>query len=650
MSHNIMNTDLYELTMAAGYWENRVDARAVFELFCYDLPDNRSYLMAAGLQQVVDYIQNLKFTDSDIDYLKKHKSFQSISPGFFQYLKKFRFTGNIWALPEGEIFFKHEPIIQVEAPVIEAQILETYLLSMLHIQTLVASKASRVKNATAGKKKEPLIVDFGSRRAHGPEAAVLAARAAYIGGCMGTSNVLSGKCFGIPTYGTMAHSWVETFDSEEESFQKYIKVFPKNAVLLIDTYDTTGSAQTLKQYKDHLKAVRIDSGDLLALSRQVRKILNRQGLKQVKILASGNLNEHKIQHLLRNRAPVDMFGVGTEMVTSKDAPSVNFVYKLVAVKDPNGTLKLKTKSSQGKKYYPGQKKIYRVTSSNGKFLRDHVCHHDEKKPEKAHTLLKPVMRDGKLTASLPSISQIQKYAQKRMRQLPAKYRDIQRTASFPVRVSSGLKKLEKDIPRPLLKKPTGRALLLVDVQNDFCPGGKLAVKDGNRVVPVLNRYIALFDERDYPIFASRDWHPKKTAHFKPYGGPWPPHCVRRTKGARFHPGLKIPASGIIVSKGTSYQGDSYSAFLGKSSQGKPLDDLLQGKNITELFIGGLTTDFCVKNTVLDGLAKGFKTYLLTDAVKGVAPDSTKKALKEMNAKGAEMITHDQCKNLLRNNH
>ena len=290
---NSLKIDLYELTMAAGYFQNKVDVRATFELSCHTMPENRSFLVACGLEQVVEYILNLRFTDDDIAFLKDLPVFRNVKKEFFDYLKNFKFSGDVWAMPEGEIFFAREPVIQVEAPITEAQVLETYLLSVMNIESLVATKAARVVAAARCDGVARGVIDFGSRRAHGPEAGVLAARAAYAAGCIGTSNVYAGKRFGIPVYGTIAHSWVEAFDSQEESFEKYHAVFPENTMLLVDTYDTIGCVQKIVKMplREQLKGVRLDSGDLKTLSKKVRAILDKASLAHVKILASGNLNE-----------------------------------------------------------------------------------------------------------------------------------------------------------------------------------------------------------------------------------------------------------------------------------------------------------------------------------------------------------------------
>jgi len=627
-----LNTDLYELTMAAGYFENRVKERAVFELFCYQLPEKRSYLVFCGLQQVVDYLCNLRFTQEDISFLKKHAAFQSVSKGFFDYLRNFKFTGNLWAMKEGEVFFAREPVLQIEAPIIEAQILETYFLSMLHLQTLVATKASRITRSAQKKS----VIDFGSRRAHGPQAALLAARAAYIGGCIGTSNVLAGKIFGIPTYGTMAHSWVEAFESEEKSFLNYIKAFPDQAVLLIDTYDTLHAACNLKKLNKSIKAIRIDSGNLLALSKRVRKILNADQLKNVKIIVSGNLNEHKIDHLIKMKAPVDIFGVGSEMVTSKDAPCLDLVYKLVQIEEGNGRIHLKRKKSTGKAYLPGRKQVFRLCSSHGRFLKDIIGCFLQKRPQGSCPLLEPVIVNGKLTQAMPDIEAIRQYANKRIHGLPAKCLTLKKTRPLKTAVSSPLKKQCQD-----MDQNAKRGLLIVDVQNDFCPGGNLAVKDGDAIISQLNRYIKIFSKKNGVIFASRDWHPQKTSHFKDFGGSWPAHCIQRTKGARFHPDLNLPKKTIILSKGTDPRQDSYSAFHGRDSKGRNFSSLIEFAKIQELYIGGLATDYCVKHSVVDACKRGMKTYLLTDVIKGVDPKTTKDALKDMRQAGAVEMTYEE---------
>ncbi len=282
-----MATDLYQLTMAAGYFERGMNHTSTFELFVRNLPKNRSYLIAAGLEQAIDYLENLRFTDGYLKYLKNLPVFKNVSKEFFDYLRGFRFSGDVYAVPEGTVIFANEPIIRVTASMIEAQIIETYLLSIINYQTLIASKASRIVHAADGRE----VHDFGTRRAHGPQAGVLAARACYIGGCVGTSNVLAACELGIPPIGTIAHSWVMAYDDEYKSYEDFHKVFPDNTILLIDTYDTIKGAQLAIKIGKKLKGVRLDSGNITLLSKRVRRILDDAGLEQVKITASGDLNE-----------------------------------------------------------------------------------------------------------------------------------------------------------------------------------------------------------------------------------------------------------------------------------------------------------------------------------------------------------------------
>lgn len=436
-----LKTDLYELTMAAAYFQNKIQARATFELFCYKEPESRSYFITCGLEQVVDFVLNLRFSEEDVDFLRRHSAFRYVGSAFFDYLRRFKFSGNLWAMPEGEIFFANEPIIQIEAPIIEAQILETYLLSIMHIQTLVATKASRIVQAACSDGRKRSVVDFGSRRAHGPEAGVLAARAAYISGCLGTSNVYAGKVFDIPLYGTMAHSWVETFDAEVESFNKYHEVFPENTILLIDTYNTIKAAKKIATLEKDIKGVRLDSGNLEVLSKKVRKILDKNGLQKVKIIASGNLNEYKILDLVKRKAPIDFFGVGTEMVTSKDLPSLDLIYKLVQIENENGKVEFKAKLSEGKKTIPGRKQVYRIYSKNGLFLKDIIGLFSDKVPKHSRPLLEPIIKNGELIKLLPNIETIRKNLQEKLSSLPRYCLNLRKGKYLKTQFSRGIRRL-----------------------------------------------------------------------------------------------------------------------------------------------------------------------------------------------------------------
>ncbi len=341
--------------MAAGYFEARKAAEmATFEFTIRRLPANRNFVVAAGLPQVVDYLLNLSFTAEEIDYLRGLEQFRNVSAAFFDYLRDFRFTGDLFAVPEGTTLFAGEPVLTVRAPIIEGQIPETYLLSAIGFQTLIASKAARCAEVSGGRP----VVEFGTRRAHTPEAGVLGARAAYIGGCAGTSNTLAGFRYGIPVMGTSAHSWVMSFPCQMEAFRKLQKVLGQATVQLLDTYDTLEGARQAAKLGAPLWGVRLDSGDFLALSRQVRTILDEAGLPQAKIMASGDLDEYRIRELVNAGAPIDTFGVGTQLATSADAPSMGTIYKLVEV-EICGIKRFTAKYSLDKSSMPGSKQVFR---------------------------------------------------------------------------------------------------------------------------------------------------------------------------------------------------------------------------------------------------------------------------------------------------
>ncbi len=410
MTKNLgLATDLYQLTMAAGYLANgRNNDVASFELFVRKFPANRSFLVLAGIQQALEYLQNLRFSEAEIAYLKSLPVFAHVAEDFFAYLRNFRFSGEVRAMPEGTIFFPNEPVLRITAPLIEAQIVETFLLSTINFQTMIASKAARIVEAAQGKN----VVEFGTRRAHGMDAGLHAARAAFIAGCVGTSNVEAGMTFGIPVFGTAAHSWVMSFTDEFDSFKSFHEVFPEHTTLLIDTYDTINAAQLATKIGVSLKGVRIDSGDLLLQAQQVREILDAAGLQATKIMVSGDLDEFKIAELLAQNAPIDSFGVGTDLSTSRDAPALAGVYKLVEL---NG--EPKQKLSEGKTTIPYCKQVWRNYDENGLMVGDEVKKVISKSDE-GKALLQVVMQNGEAIKTYPSLSDLQIYCQKQMKALP----------------------------------------------------------------------------------------------------------------------------------------------------------------------------------------------------------------------------------------
>jgi nicotinate phosphoribosyltransferase len=436
-------TDLYELTMAAAYFAKDKQAeRATFELSIRRLPENRSFLLAAGLEQAVEHLQNLKFAADDLRYLKRHPMFEKVPAAFFDYLATLRFTGDLWAAPEGSVVFAEEPLLRISAPVVEAQIAETFLLSMLTYQTMVATKAARIVEAAQGRR----VVEFGSRRAHGPQAGLLAARAAYLAGCTATSNTLAGKEFGIPTVGTAAHSWTMAFEDEEKAFHAFLDVFGERSTLLLDTYDCLEGARIAANIRRSFKGVRIDSGDIVALSREVRQLLDSHGHMDASIMASGDLNEYRIREYLHAGAPLDSFGVGTDLVVSRDAPSLSGIFKLVEM-ERRGTIHYTAKFSDEKATWPGKKQVFRYSSATGSFAHDVIGRAQEENGDHvgAETLLRPVMENGKLLSPLPSLAEIRGLAASSLSRLPLRYRRLEQPDIYPVRRSQALEDLTEEV-------------------------------------------------------------------------------------------------------------------------------------------------------------------------------------------------------------
>jgi len=427
-------TDLYELTMAAGYVQSRFDARATFELFIRNLPPHRSYLIVAGLEQALDFLESVRFESEEVDYVRKHPAFHHVTPEFFDYLARFRFSGDVWAMPEGTVVFPGEPVLRVTAPISEGQIVETFLLSAVNFQTMVASKGARVVAAAQGRP----VIEFGTRRAHGMESGILAARAAYIAGCQGTSNVFAGHRFGIPTFGTLAHSWIMAYEDEEEAFRRFQDVFP-DAILLVDTYDVHAAVEKIIRMGRKPRGVRLDSGDLVADSIWVRERLDRAGWQDVQVFASGDLDERRIARLIASGARIDGFGVGTALVTSADAPTLGVIYKLVEV-ERHGRMRSAAKFSEDKITYPGRKQVFRFADAKGSYTEDVIALEDEK-PAGGEPLLVPVMRSGRrLDASL-SLSKVRERCLAGLERLPERFRSLDATETYPVRPSAGLESL-----------------------------------------------------------------------------------------------------------------------------------------------------------------------------------------------------------------
>jgi len=428
-------TDLYELTMCATYFATGKLGPATFDLFIRRLPAGRSYFMFAGLEQVLRYLEKMRFTDEQIIYLGR----QGFDERFLEYLRNFKFTGDVYAVPEGTIVFPNEPLIRVTAPIIEAQLVETFLLNTVNLQTMIASKASRVVQASKGKS----IVEFGLRREHGIDAGMKVARSSYIAGCQGSSNVLAGMTYGIPVFGTMAHSFVMSYEKEIDAFRAFAETFPTKTTLLIDTYDYLAGAQKaivvakeLVRRGLRLVGIRLDSGDLAETSKKVRTLLDAEGLNYVVIFASGDLDEYRIAELLSKGAKIDAFGVGTKMGTSADYPYTDVIYKLCETMNENGEFSPIMKLSKDKNTLPGRKQVYRVTDENGDFVKDIVALATE--TSRGEPLLLNVMKNGKATYVTPSLTEIRDAAAANLSHLPQKYRNIIDSPQYPVELSQDL--------------------------------------------------------------------------------------------------------------------------------------------------------------------------------------------------------------------
>jgi nicotinate phosphoribosyltransferase len=433
-------TDLYQLTMLQGYFEKRMEETAVFELFVRTLPAPRAFLLAAGLEQGLDYLEQVQITPDERAWLAEGGRF---SGEFLDYLGELRFTGDVYAMPEGTVFFPPEPILRVVAPLPQAQLVESRLLNLLHFQSLIASKAARAVLAAQGKG----LIDFGLRRAHGAEAGVLAARAAYLAGFAGSATVAAGQAFGIPIYGTMAHSFIEAHNDELEAFAHFAYAQPENVILLIDTYDTelaaskvVSLAQHLRQAGITIKGVRIDSGDLAEHARRVRRILDDGGLSHVRILASGNLDELSIQAIVASGAPVDDFALGSRLVTSVDAPYLDCVYKLQEYAG-----RARRKRSEGKATWPGRKQVYRRYGAGGCMKGDLLTLDDD--PQEGEALLQPYVLAGKRIAPPPALSGLRQHASAQLSRLPQYFRQLQLDPSYPVTIAPALRQLAQAVDR-----------------------------------------------------------------------------------------------------------------------------------------------------------------------------------------------------------
>jgi nicotinate phosphoribosyltransferase len=437
---SVLLTDLYQLTMLQGYFDHGMEETAVFEFFVRKLPAHRNFLLAGGLEQALAFLENLRFTPDELEWVSQHGVFR---PPFVRYLEKLRFTGDVHAMAEGTAFFPNEPILRVSAPMPEAQLVESRLINLLHFETLIASKAARSVIVGPGK----LLVDFGLRRAHGAEAGLLAARASYLAGFAGSATVLAGALFGVPVYGTMAHSFVQAHEEEALAFERFAHSLPGNVILLIDTYDTEAAARKvvrlapkLEKAGIRIKGVRLDSGDLADHARKVRRILDEGNLKHATIFASGSVDEYVVERLMRANAPIDGFGIGTHMDTSADAPYLDCAYKLVEYAG-----KARRKRSEGKVLWPGRKQVYRKYDDSGRMSGDILSLEEDR--QEGEPLILPVMRAGKRLSSPVPLSRMRERTLNELQRLPEPLRALGSAPEYPVTVSRALRELAQEIDR-----------------------------------------------------------------------------------------------------------------------------------------------------------------------------------------------------------
>lgn len=437
-SSSALLTDLYQLTMLQGYFDQGMEETAVFEFFVRKLPLQRNFLIAAGLDQALEFLAHVQLTAAELEWISRQGSFR---PAFVRYLEKLRFTGDVHAMAEGTVFFPNEPILRVTAPIAQAQLVESRVINLLHFQTLIASKAARSVLMAPGK----LLVDFGLRRAHGAEAGLLAARASYLAGFAGSATVLAAPLYGVPVYGTMAHSFIQAHDDESVAFEHFAHSLPDNVILLIDTYDTEAAAEKVvdlapKLARDgiKIKGVRLDSGDLADHAFKVRRILDEGGLKDTTIFASGSLDEYVLQRLMQQHAPIDGFGIGTHMDTSADAPYFDCAYKLVEYAG-----KARRKRSEGKILWPGRKQVFRYYDDNGRMRGDVLGLEGDR--EAGEVLIQPVMRHGQRVAPALRLTQARQQTLTQLQQLPESLKGLEHGLDYPVTVAESVQQLAREV-------------------------------------------------------------------------------------------------------------------------------------------------------------------------------------------------------------
>lgn len=617
-----LHTDQYELTMLQGALRSGIaHHHAVFEVFTRRLPQGRRYGVFAGLGRVLEAIEGFRFGDEELEFLRERAFLDELT---LEWLAEYRFSGSIDAYREGELYFPGSPVLSVQAPFGEAVLLETLVLSILNHDSAIASAGARMVEAAGAR---PLI-EMGSRRTH-ESAAVAAARAAYISGFASTSNLEAGRTYGLPTVGTVAHAFILAHRNEREAFAAQVSAYGSNTTLLVDTFDVQqGIRNAVAAAGPELGAVRIDSGDLSVVTREARALLDELGATETKIVVSGDMDEYSIDAL--SDAPIDAFGVGTSLVTGSGAPTAGFVFKLVAIAespDSEGDMRSVAKRSPGKLAIGGRKDAWRVMDEEGTAFGELIATTEGPPTGSCRLLQVPVMRAGE-TVHAPSLDDIRAHALAARRELtPAALLLDDGAPAIYVhhRVRDDVDKVAR------------RALIIVDVQRDFCEGGSLAVEGGAALAARISEYMAQHHAEYKTIVATKDFHVDPGPHFSDepdWVDSWPPHCVAGTHGADLHPDLVTTHIDALFTKGE--RSAAYSGFEASSDYGSSLADYLRGRDIDEVDVVGIATDYCVRATALDALKEDLKVRVLADLVAGVAPQTTAAALEEMAAAGVEV--------------
>lgn len=715
-AHQALATDLYQLTMGQGYLASgRAHRQSIFHMFFRKPPFGGRHVVSAGFGTFSEWLEGLHYSEDDIQYLRSLTGGNGaplFSEEFLSYLSRWKFSGSIDAVPEGTVLFPYEPLVRVRAPLLDAQLIETTLLCIVNYQSLIATKASRIKRVAG----TDTLLEFGLRRAHGLDGGLSASRAAFIGGADATSNLQAGHIFSIPVRGTHAHSWVMAFDDEPAAFSAYLASFPHNSVLLIDTYDSIEGVRNaidagleLRKRGSDLMGIRLDSGDLAWLSRKARTMLDQAGFQNTQIIASNDLDERLITSLKVQGAPIDAWGVGTKLATAYDEPALGGVYKLAAIEDDAGNMleRLKLSEQAAKTTIPGCLELIRFEKDNvfqGDMIYDSLTENaptsqphlvtlispvDSWKRKiirtrgvTQHRLLKPYFVDGKRVREPEPLVQLRARCFDQLSRFdPAIFR-LDNPHGYAAGLSEPLfarremmKNAEFDKIRERLASLNGNqsasaypggknvktALILVDIQNDFLPGGPLAVPDGDAILDFVVNLIRGGDHYDL-LVASQDYHPRNHGSFAsnhegcaPFDVGelagvtqvfWPDHCVAGTAGADIAEPIRVTLDGAsakgiptaIIRKGQTPTVDSYSAFFDNNRQTDTgLDEILKQADIEKIDIVGLALDYCVGATARDAAELGYTTRILLDGTRAIDPANIEKLRRELTSIGVTFV-------------